>query len=327
MPVTDYPLPVNPIDARGPRPVAEMPRFSRVVLIYNPAARRMKGKQIGKLRQAVFGLTSEGLKVDVFATAGPSDASRLARQAVDSGAELVIACGGDGTINEVVGGMAPSRVPLLVWPGGTANVLAHEIGLPRGLSACAGLLKKGVIRRISLGKAGERYFILMAGVGVDAGIVAASNSLLKRYTGEGAFWLAGFRQLAVYDFTPFELRVGGELHRGTFAIISKARNYGGRFQLTPEASLYSNRFEICLFQSTLRWRYLWYLGQLVLGRHTRLPDVLMLRGRTVEAVGSSNLLVQVDGELLGSLPQKFTIEENALSLVVPRARATDVQPA
>lgn len=327
MPVINHPLPEDPIDARAPKRFAGMPRFSRAVLIYNPAARRMQSRQIGTLQQVVTRLASEGLNVKVSPTAGPSDASNLARQAVASGTELVIACGGDGTINEVVCGMVGSKVPLMVWPGGTANVLAREIGLPRDLSACASLLKKGVIRRIGLGKAGERYFILMAGIGVDAGIVAASSSRLKRYAGEGAFWLAGFQQLAAYHFSPFDLRVDGASYTGTFAIVSKARNYGGSFQLTPQANLFSHGFDICLFQSRSRWRYLYYLGQVVLGRHSRLPDVQMLRGRTIEAVGSPRVMVQVDGELLGGLPQKFTMEEDALSLIVPPTRSSDLQPA
>ena len=92
---------------------------------------------------------------------------------------MLVACGGDGTLNEVVSGMAGSDVPLLVIPGGTSNVLAREIGLPRDLPACAALLRRGAIRRISLGQAGDRRFVLMAGIGVDAGIVAASNSRLN----------------------------------------------------------------------------------------------------------------------------------------------------
>jgi diacylglycerol kinase (ATP) len=304
-----------------------MPHFSRAVLIFNPAARRMQGRGCINLQQVISGLTADGLKVDVSPTACPQDASRLARNAVESCSDLVIACGGDGTINEVIDGLAGSRIPLLVLRGGTANVLAREIGLPRDISSCAALLRNGVIRRISLGKAGQRHFVLMAGIGVDAGIVAASSTRLKRYAGEGAFWLAGFQQLVAYHFAPFDLLVDGKAHRGTFAVISKARNYGGPFQFTPQANIFLPRFEICLFQSTFRWRYLYYLGHVALSRHTLLPDVRMLSGRMVDAVGGPEVLVQADGELIGTLPQKFTIEEEALSLIVPRTRSSDFQPA
>ena len=301
-----------------------MPSFTRAALIFNPAARRMQAHRGRLLQRVLSGLTAEGLKVHVAPTGGPGDATRLAREAVAARCEVLVACGGDGTLNEVVSGMAGSDVPLLVIPGGTSNVLAREIGLPRDLPACAALLRRGAIRRISLGRAGDRRFVLMAGIGVDAGIVAASNSRLKRHFGEGAFWLAGFQQLAQYHFLPFDLIVDGKPHRGTFALISKARNYGGPFQLTPQANLFSNQFAICLFQSQKRWRYLYYLSQVARGKHTGLPDVVMLKGRTIEAAGSAKVQVQIDGELLGSLPQTISIQDNAISLIVPRARSTDL---
>ncbi len=300
----------------------ETPRFSRAVLIYNPVARGV-ARQRGKLQQAIARLEADGLKLELQPTSGPHDGARLSRQAVETGSSLVIVYGGDGTINEVVGGMAGSRVPLMVLPGGTANVLAREIGLPTDPAACASLAKKGVVRRIALGRADERPFVLMAGIGVDAGIVAASFPGLKRFTGEGAYWLAGFRQLAAYHFSAFELVIDGQSHHGTFALISRAKNYGGSFQLTPEASLYSNLFEICLFQSRVRWRYLYYLSQVALGRHTRLPDVRTLKGRSVSVLGSPKVFVQVDGELIGTLPVNCTVERDALSLVVPPTRSTD----
>ncbi len=301
-----------------------MLRFTRAALIFNPAARGMQAQRGRLLQRVLSSLGAEGINVQATPTSGPGDATRLARDAVEARCEVVVACGGDGTVNEVVGGMAGSEVPLLVIPGGTSNVLARELGLPRDLIAGAALLRKGAVRRISLGRAGDRRFVLMAGIGVDAGIVAASNSRLKRYLGEGAFWLAGFQQLAQYHFSPFDLVVDGKSHRGTFALISKVKSYGGPFQLTPQANLFSNQFAICLFQSEMRWRYLYYLSQVARGKHTALPDILMLKGRTIEATGSTKIHVQVDGELLGTLPQTISIQDNALSLIVPRARSTDL---
>src|SRR6266850_7382129 len=109
------------------RKPAEMPCFTRASLIYNPAARRMQAQRGRLLQRILSGLTAEGLKVHVTPTNGPGDATRLAHEAVAARCEVLVACGGDGTINEVVGGMAGSDVPLLVIPGGTSNVLAHEL--------------------------------------------------------------------------------------------------------------------------------------------------------------------------------------------------------
>ncbi|PYV86386.1 MAG: hypothetical protein DMG05_19840 [Acidobacteria bacterium] len=304
--------------AKSLHDIDEIPRFSHAVLIYNPAARKMLHGPSEKLQDVLQVLNSYGVKVEVVATTGPKVASSLAKKAVDSGSDLIIASGGDGTINEVISGMAKSTVPLLVIPAGTANVLAKEIGLPRSLVKSTELIKTGRIRRISLGKVDRRYFVLMAGIGVDADTIAAVNQQLKRWLGEGSFWIAGFKQLFQYDFPSFELTIDGKVENATFAVISKAKNYGGPFQITPQADLFSDQFDVCLFQSRNRWRYLSYLWYLTWGKHASLSDVKYLKSRTVEVFGSSDIQVQVDGELIATLPQKFTIETDALSLIVPR---------
>jgi len=257
------------------------------------------------------------MEVETVVTTKPQEASVLAQKAVSSQPDLIIACGGDGTINEIVSGMAGSQVPLLIIPAGTANVLAKEIGLSRDWMKSVELVRMGVVRRISLGRVNQRRFILMAGIGVDAEIVAVLNQGLKRKLGEGSFWIAGFGQLLRYHFTPFQLVINGESYSATFAVISKARNYGGPFQITSQADLFSDEFDVCLFQGRSRWRYLHYLWWVSLGKHLSLPDVRHLKAKTVEALGDSNIRIQVDGELAGTLPQKFSIEPDALSLMVP----------
>jgi YegS/Rv2252/BmrU family lipid kinase len=303
-----------------------MPRFSRAVFIYNPTARRMLNGQAEKLRQLLKSLNSYGIRVEAMPTVRPIDASLLAQQAVASGCDLVIACGGDGTINEVITGMAKSQVPLMIIPGGTANVLAKEIGLRGNLIRSTELIKTGIIRRISLGKTDHRYFVLMAGIGVDARIISVLNHKLKRKLGEGSFWIAGFKQLFQYHFPSFELRIDGRAEHATFAVISKAKNYGGPFRITSQADLFSDKFDVCLFQSRDRWRYLHYLWNVSVGKHACLPDVKYLKAETVEALGDSHIGVQADGELIGTLPQKFTVETDALSLIVPKPSSSFTNP-
>ncbi|MEW5978534.1 MAG: diacylglycerol kinase family protein [Acidobacteriota bacterium] len=296
-----------------------MPVFERVALIYNPAARRVQNGGIRELQQVANMLGAQGSSVEMLATWGPNAASKLARRAVSGGADLIIACGGDGTINEVLAGVALSQVPLLILPGGTANVLAKELGLSNDWSKVVALLGSGQVRRISLGKMNGRYFILMAGIGVDAGIVRVVNPKIKRLLGEGSFWLAGFRQWFRYRFEPFQVKLAsGERYQATFALVSKARHYGGPFQLTPEAEFFSDQFDVCLFQGRSRWRYLRYLWSVTWKQHVRLPDVKHFKTDGVEVEGSSSIGVQVDGELVGHLPQRFTIEKQALRLIVPR---------
>ena len=297
--------------------------ITRAVLVYNPAARRLRKQIDRKLRQIVAAFTAEGIHVDLAPTKGPGDAGLISKDAVLSH-QLIIAYGGDGTIHEVISGMANSSVPLLVVPGGTANVLAKELGLSGDLSRAVNLVKTGLIRRISLGKTSDRYFILMAGIGVDAAVVAAFSQRMKRHFGEGAFWFAGLQQLARYSFEPFNLLVDGVPYTATFAVISRVKNYGGPLQLTPHADLLSSEFAICLFQSVNRWRYLQYLRKALGGEHATLTDVYLLKGRIVQASGSARTRVQLDGEIAGGLPQTFTIQDEALSLIVPPTHSTDL---
>ncbi len=292
-------------------------RFSRAALIYNPAARRLQWRRARKLRAVLERLRSFGLAVEVQGTVGSNHAPGLVRSALQRGCDLIIACGGDGTINEVVRGMEGSRVPLMVIPAGTANVLAQEIGLPLDWVDAAGLLETGRIRRIALGRVGSRPFILMAGIGVDAAVVSAVNPGLKRLLGQGAFWISGLRQFLSYPFAPFEVQADGDSRRATFAVIARAKNYGGGFQIAGQADLFSDDFQVCLFQAGNRWRFPRYFWGVVRRRHHRLPDVLQFRARSVLVEGSTQIGVQIDGELIGCLPQSVTLQPDALSLLIP----------
>ena len=291
--------------------------FSKAALIYNPAARRLRWRRTRGLGAVLEHLRSFGLTVEAHATVGSNHASGLVRSALQRGCDLIVACGGDGTVNEVVAGMAGSRVPLMVIPAGTANVLAREIGLPLDWIEAAGLIRTGRIRRIALGRVGSRPFILMAGVGVDAAVVGSVHGGLKALLGQGAFWIAGLRQLLSYPFTPFEVQAEGDSWQASFAVIARARNYGGGFQIAGQADLFSEDFQVCLFQTASRWRFPRYFWNVVLRSHHRLPDVLQFRTRSVLVKGSPQTRVQIDGELIGCLPQSVTVQTDALSLVVP----------
>jgi diacylglycerol kinase family enzyme len=150
--------------------------------------------------------------------------------------------------------------------------------------------------------------------------VAAVRPGLKKKIGQGAFWLAGFQQLFQYSFPELELTSNGNSYRGTFAVIARSRGYGGPLTLVPQADLFADRFDICLFEGRSRWRYFRYLVNALFGKHLQLPGVRCLTGRSVEIQGDPGTWIQIDGELLGHVPARFTILPDALSLVVPPDR-------
>jgi diacylglycerol kinase (ATP) len=252
-------------------------------------------------------------------TDAPSHATELARQAVAEEADLVLVLGGDGTINEVVNGMAHSRVPLGVLPGGTANVLAMEIGLGSNLDQAVERLKNSVERRVALGRlcyAGlePRYFLSMAGVGLDASIVNRVSAGLKARAGKLAYWLAGLTHFG-QSIGQFEASVNGDPRRCGFALVSRVRNYGGDMEIASGASLLNDDFEVVLFEGTNPLRYAGYMLAVGVRRAQAMPGVHTFRTTHVELSGDAH--VQVDGEYAGRAPITLEIVPDALTLLMP----------
>jgi diacylglycerol kinase (ATP) len=275
------------------------------------------------LSEAALFLQATGMRIVLRATDRPGHASELAREAVDAGADLVIAAGGDGTINEVANGLAGSHVRLAILPGGTASVLAMEMRLGKDILKAARMLPKMVPRRIALGRfipeSGEaRHFLLMAGAGMDASIVTKVNPGLKRRLGKMAYWLAGF-SAAGQTLPQMEVEIGGERYRTGFALSARARNYGGDLELARKVTLLEDTFEVLIFEGQSTWPFTGYLAAAAIGKMEGLKGVTIARGHelTLKPLSNEPVLVQIDGEIAGQLPARIEIVPNALTLMTP----------
>ncbi|MEO7145740.1 MAG: diacylglycerol kinase family protein [Bryobacteraceae bacterium] len=290
--------------------------------MFNPSARGMSRQRPGFFQGIIHALTADGIAVSPAPTTAPGVATELARRALAENADLILAAGGDGTINEVVNGMAGSRVPLAILPGGTANVLAVELGVGSRMSRAARRVRQAVPERIALGRlhsegSAPRYFLSMAGAGLDAQVVADVNPALKSAIGKGAYWVAGFSKLA-QKLPQFDVEANGRTFRAGFALASRVRNYGGDLELAATASLMEPEFELVVFAGENPLRYLKYLGGAALGRIDGTAGVTVLRTREAEfRAADSTVLVQVDGELVGPLPARVEIVPDALTLLTP----------
>jgi YegS/Rv2252/BmrU family lipid kinase len=276
---------------------------------------------MNEVRQFVELLAAGGIQAEPWPTTGPGAASDLARRAVATGVDLVVGSGGDGTLNEVLQGMAGSRTPLGVWQTGTANVLARDLGLPTEMRGVAETIVGGRERRISVGLAGERYFFLMAGIGLDASIVKNVSPALKARAGEAAFWVSGLRHFVAWKPEPFTLEVDGTAYKGAFAAIGNSPSYGGGFKITPRADIYEVGLDVCVFPTRrFAFTYTRDLVACLLGDPTRLRDVTYVKAKRVDAWGNpdNQPWVQVDGELLGTLPMRFESVPDALTVLVPK---------
>jgi len=290
--------------------------MGRLALVYNPGSGRRRERSAAVSRM-VAALARRGISAEAHATEAPGDATRLVREALAAGAEAIVIHGGDGSVNEALQPLVGGDTPLAVWPGGTANVLARELGLPADIERVAALIASARVRRVSVGRAGNRYFLLMAGVGLDAALVRAVNPLLKRAIGQGAYWAAGVRHVARWRPQRFVVEVEGREYGAMQAVIANAPRYGGGLRVTPRARLDSDVLDLCLFDWRGRLAFLHHLAAGAAGAHLGLRGVTYLQAARARVRGDDATWVQVDGEPLGPLPMTFDCVPAALSLMVP----------
>jgi len=309
-------------------------------IIYNPVAGGGHARREHDLGRARDILARAGIEAELRPTSVPGEGGPLAARAVEEGAQMIVACGGDGTVNEIINGLkgghangfADRAVPLAVLPAGTANVLAKELGIPWNIPRAAECIVRGVPVRIALGRmtspgassGASRYFLCVGGAGPDAALVHALDVSLKLRVGILAYWLEGVHQLFQYDFPRFRVTIEGREIEATLAVIGRTRNYGGPFCITAGADLFRDEFEIALFTSRSALRYLSYLPATWMGALAKLPDVHILKTKELrcEPLRPGTVYSQVDGEPAGQLPVQFDVVPDALTLVVPEAVAT-----
>jgi diacylglycerol kinase family enzyme len=265
-----------------------------------------------------------GCDAELWVTRGPGDATELARRAEEAGFEVVAAAGGDGTVNEVLRGLVGGRAALAVVPLGMANVLAHELRMPFTPAGIAAVLAHGPPRRVHLGVAAGRHFLMMASTGFDTRVIAAVRADLKRRLGKLSYLGAGIATLARDPGPPSRVTVGGETVTAGIVVAANGSRYAGGFVVAPEARLEEPELTVCLFTGWRRFDIVRYTAALVLGRLDRLPDLRVLRARClrVEALEpASGGLLQLDGELAVPLPAEIRIADETLSLIAPDSGA------
>jgi YegS/Rv2252/BmrU family lipid kinase len=295
----------------------------RISLLYNPKAGGLHGS-VAPISRLVAALREQGFVIpeaNIRPTAASGDATRLAQQAVAERADLLIVCGGDGTINEAAQALVGRETALAVLPSGTANVLAKELKLPRHPEELAQLIARGGQRQISVGRASKpdgswsRYFLLMAGIGLDATIIETVNPAHKKQWGIGSYLAAGLKTLAEWPLKPFSVKFDAQQHEATFAIVANAANYAAWFTIAPNSRLESEHLEICVFNSHSRLLYLSYAFLSLFGAHTLSSKVIYEPVTETYANSSNTTPVQLDGEVVGHLPMRFECVPHALRIV------------
>jgi diacylglycerol kinase (ATP) len=295
----------------------------RACIIFNPAA---KGQKAERFRRSLGIIAAE---CDLKFTAAPGDARRFATAAVQAGFETVIAAGGDGTLNEVLNGIgdAPggfARTRLGVLPLGTINVFARELNIPTQPEAAWQILRRGKEMTVDLprveytheGKQQLVYFAQLAGAGLDARAIQLVSWSLKKRIGSLAYVVAGVKALREHP-PVFSISDGVSQFSGQLVLAGNGRLYGGSFDVFPQAALTDGLIEVCIFPC-VSWPVLIRCG-ITLLLSGRLPEnvVTRLRAKSFELSGASTVWTEVDGELAGPLPARFSVLPATLRVLVP----------
>jgi diacylglycerol kinase family enzyme len=294
--------------------------MKRGLLIYNPTAGQRDRR--AQMRAVSERVRSRGLELINAPTDSPGHATEIVRSFLPIGLDVVVVCGGDGTISEAACGLAGSAVPLAILPGGTSNVLVRELSIPLGLEDATALLFDGVPRRVRLLLANRRPFLLWAGVGLDARIMKRMQPLLKRWLGRAGIFVTVATEFFRYEFPRLEVTVDGIRHEATFAVVCHARRYAGDWIIAPEASLDADEMEVLLFSGRSRWRFFSLFRHIQLGRsgHLTRGFARTVRGRsaTIRSLENYPVEVHVDGDCVLETPVTCRAAEDTVSILVPR---------
>lgn len=256
-----------------------------------------------RLAAVIAALERQGCAVTLRETAGPGDAIRLAGEITGAEADVLVVAGGDGTINEAINGRPADGPPISILPMGTANLLALEIGLPRSAEALARMIVSGPARPAWPARIDGRLFMLMAGAGFDANVVAKMPSPLKRAIGIGAYTLMVLRLLIDgFDFPAYEVEIDGAPCRAASVIVAKGHYYAGLHVCAGAASIEAPDLHVCLFERPGRFQVLRYATGLFLGRLERMAGYRVVAARRVAIRAPAGEPVQLDGDAAGVLP-------------------------
>ncbi len=317
----------------------------KAALLYNPDSGGSRVRRQAELESVLALLRGASVEAHLILTDSPAHAEEQARQAVLAGCDTVFACGGDGTIHNVIQVLANTRAALAILPLGTANALAHDLGLPLNIAAAARAALDAAPRRVALGrieyldlegKPGARFFIVTAGAGVDAHLFYKLHAPAKQRMGMAAYYAKAWQLWFTHPMTRFLIEfaeTGSDLPQRagvTELMAVRIRNFGGVLQeLAPGASLERNDLRLVFSRTASRLAYLLYVTRGLLRCSWKIPGIeLAYSGRVscqYPPAPSSDgppreqprVYVEADGELVGTLPAEITIAPGALTLLAP----------
>jgi len=285
--------------------------MSSTLVILNPAAHSERAQ---RKRAQVESLAQDCV---VCATTHTGEAEQMARRGVEEGFEKIVAAGGDGTVNEVVNGLASTNVTLGLLPIGTMNVFATELGLPiNDLELCWKIIENDSIRAVDLPKANRKFFVQLAGVGLDAQVVKETSSQLKRNFGPLSYLISAAQIAARQPPQLFIQSEDASIDEGSFVLVGNGRLYGGPFPFFKHAVIDDGLLDVIVFKRLGYLEIIKYLQDVVFSSDIRVPEIEYFQTRRLRVESHQSVPVEVDGELVGNCPVEFSLHERSLRVLV-----------
>lgn len=308
----------------------------RVVLLYNPQSGSRHDRRKAIIDRAATALRSHGVEVEAVPTSGPQAAGKQAHELIQQGNDTIIACGGDGTIHDVLQGVVGTQANLGVIPLGTANSLAQDLGLSDDPVAAVQQLAQATSHRIAVGqvefqrggRTESRYFTVAAGVGADAALFYKLNAEFKQRWGMTAYVAMSLRMWALEKFHPFVVEwmdsANNEKHSDvvTQLLVVRIENFGGVLnRLAPGADLLRNDFRVILFKTQSKARYFRFAMGRLFNRDWQDRHIELVHATSLDCLphGDRSPLIyaEADGESLGRIPVRIHLVPDALNLLIP----------
>src|SRR5438105_9431350 len=285
---------------------------SSTLIILNPAAHSERAQ---RKRAQVESLAQDCV---VYTTTRTGEAELMARRGAKEGFEKIVAAGGDGTINEVVNGLGGTDAMLGLLPIGTMNVFATELGLPvNDLALCWNIIQNDSTRAVDLPKANGKFFVQLAGVGLDAQAVKETSTQLKRNFGPLSYLISAAQIAARKPPRLFIRSEDAAIEEGSFVLIGNGRLYGGPFPFFKHAVIDDGLLDVIVFKSLGYLEIIKYLQDVIFSSEIRVPEIEYFQTRRLRVESQQSVPVELDGEVVGNCPVEFNLQERSLRVLVP----------
>ena len=286
--------------------------MKKIAIIFNPKAGSGKKAILDKIIKILSSTNS----IQLFETKAAGDATDIARKESDN-FDIIVAAGGDGTINEVVNGINPNTL-LGIIPMGTANIVAIEAGISNNVQNICSVINRGNTKKVYLSNINNKKFILMAGIGYDAQVVKNINPKLKKIFGKLIFVLEGFKQFFKLKEFTITIKTNHQTYNANWVLITNAKHYAGSHSITTSTNIFDEHLVCYIFPNLSKLSFLYNLFLIVLfGDLSKSDKIITIRSSSLEITSDSTTPVQCDGELFGQLPALIKNNRECVNLLIP----------